>query len=78
MNYNRLINSFLRRIGRRLLNRGIDAGIDIYAKRNRDCRADEADAPLTPEEKARANEARQMAKKARKAAKLARRISRFR
>lgn len=68
MNIERLITMILRQATRRLVHRGVDAGIDLAAGRGR--KTDE----MTPEERQRAAEAKQMAKRARQAARLTRRM----
>lgn len=68
MNVERLLTMILRRGLGRLVNRGVDAGIDLAAGRGRT--ADE----MTPEERQRARQARQAAKRARQAARLTRRM----
>ena len=58
-------------IFRRLLNRGISAGIDMASRRGKD------PAQMTPEERQQAQSAKQTAKRARQAMRLGRRIGRM-
>lgn len=68
MNIEQLINMILRRATRRLVNRGVDAGIDYAARRGR------PDEVLTPEERRNAKAARQAARRAKQGAKIVRRM----
>ena len=68
MNAERLISTILRQLTRRLVNRGVDAGIVLAARRGRG--KDE----MTPEDQARARQVKQTAKRARQAARLVRRM----
>lgn len=68
MNVERLISMILRRATRRLVNRGVDAGIDLAARGGRG--PDE----MSPEDAARARSAKQAAKRARQASRLMRRL----
>ena len=78
MNANQLVNMFFRIVARKFMNRGIDAGINAYSRRGKKNAGAGTEAPLSPEEKQRAQEARKMAQKARQGAKLVRRMGRFR
>jgi len=71
MNIQRLMNMFINLVMRKVMNRGIDAGIN-YATRGR--KDDDEAIPADPE---RAESAKAMAKKARQGAKLARRLGRM-
>ncbi len=73
MNMNSIINMVLRRVIGKLINRGVDAGIDLAAKRGRN---DDhpATQDMTEEERARANQAKQLAKKARQGARITRKL----
>ncbi|MFP5478302.1 MAG: hypothetical protein ACLGIE_01245 [Alphaproteobacteria bacterium] len=64
MDWNRLINQ----LTRMFLRKAVNKGIDMAARRGK------ADADLTPEERKRAQSAKQMADKAQKAARLGRRF----
>lgn len=71
MNIERLISMFMRLFVRKIMNRGIDAGID-YASRGRGEKTE-----ATPEDRDRAKSAKQLAQKARQGAKIMRRIGRM-
>ncbi len=71
MNIERLIRMIVRMFTRKLMNRGIDAGLD-YATRKGD-----KDKPVTQENRERAKQTKAIAKKARQGARLARRIGRM-
>lgn len=71
MNIERLIRMASRRFMRKIMNRGINAGIDYAARRGSDPQN------MTPEEKQQARAAKQTARKARQGAKLLRRIGRM-
>ncbi len=71
MQIDRLLMTLLRRVMGPLLNRGIDRGIDLAAGRG--VSADE----MTPADRARARQAKQLARRARQAARLTRRGGRF-
>lgn len=75
MNIERIITMIIRQVSRRFINRGIDAGIDMAARRKRGGQ-DGSGAPeqLTPEEHKRAAAAKDAAKRARQAARLTRRM----
>ena len=64
MNVNQLINMLMRRFSRIFINKSID----FAARRGRDPQE------MTPDEKARARSAKQMARRAKDAAKLMRRM----
>lgn len=68
MNVERLISMVFRMVTRKLLTRGVDAGIDLAAGRGR------AGGDMTPEDRQRAAQAKQAAKRARQAARLTRRM----
>lgn len=68
MNIERLISMILRQATRRLVNRGVDAGIDLAARGGR------SHEEMTPEERQRARAAKQTARRARQAARLIRRM----
>ncbi len=68
MNPERLIMMILRPLINRLVNRGLDAGINRVAGKGKP--QDE----MTPEERQQAKAARQMSKRARQAARLTRRM----
>jgi hypothetical protein len=70
MNANQIINMVMRMLGRRLINGGINKGIDLAAGRGKPA------AEMTPEEHAQATQARQLAKRARQAARITRRLGR--
>ena len=76
MNINQILNMAMRLFMRKVLSRGINAGMDLAARRGGGGDAAPSE-PLTPEERQRAREAKQTAKRARQAAKLGRRIGRF-
>jgi len=67
MDLNRLISMAMRLVMRR----GVNMGIDYASRRGKDAKA------MTPEERAQAKSAKDMANKARKGARLARRIGKF-
>lgn len=67
MDMNRLINMVIRMVMRR----GMKAGIDYAARRGQDPKT------MTPEERAKAVEAKDLAGKARKGMRLAKRMGRF-
>lgn len=71
MNANRLINMVIRQITRRLVNLGINKGIDLASKRGR------KDADLTEADRDQARDAKEMAKRARQAQRATKRIGRF-
>ena len=71
MNVNQIVNMVLRMVVNRLLRRGIDAGIDRVAGKGRPA------GQMTPEERRRAQAAKQGAGRARQALRLGRRIGRF-
>ena len=73
MNMNQIINMAMRIIMRRILGRGIDAGIKMATRRG----GSERDQVLAPEERERARMDKTTARKARQAAKLTRRMGRF-
>jgi len=68
MNIERLISMILRQFTRRLVSRGVDAGIDLAARRGRDR------TEMTPDERDRARNVKQTAKRARQASRLLRRM----
>ena len=70
MNIERLMSMFIRLFMRKVMSRSIDAGIDYTTGRR-------GKAEASPEDRARARSAKQMAKKARQGAKIARRIGRL-
>ncbi len=67
MNANQLINMVIRMV----LRRGVNAGINYVARRGRD------PATMTPEERAKSAETKDLAGKARKGARLAKRMGRL-
>ena len=80
MNANQLVNMFVRIVMRKFMNRGIDAGIDAYARREgKGARRDDGDdKPASAQERKRAQDAQAMARKAKQGARLIRRLGRFR
>ena len=70
MNIERIITMIIRQVTRRLVSRGVDAGIDMASRK----RGGDGDAPMTPEERARAQAGKDAAKRARQAARLTRRM----
>ncbi len=73
MNMNQIITMVIRIIMRRILGRGIDAGIKMATRRG----GSEQNHDLTPEERATARMAQKSVRKARQAASLTRRVGRF-
>ncbi len=73
MNMNQIITMVIRIIMRKVLGRGIDAGINMATRRG----GSEPDHNLAPEDRASARMARKTARKARQAASLTRRMGRF-
>ena len=74
MNAKAIIDMFMRLFLRKIMSRGIDAVINLFARRGSNKAKGE---PLSEEEQARARKARDVAEKARESARLARRIGRF-
>ncbi|MBN2905447.1 MAG: hypothetical protein JXJ18_01930 [Rhodobacteraceae bacterium] len=72
MNANGLINMAVRIVMRKLMNKGVDAGIDLASRRGQG--AQHPDAPPDPKLQARTRETR---KRAQQAMKIARRMGRF-
>lgn len=68
MNIERMIMMIGRMIMRRVLHRGVDAGIDYASRRGKDREE------LTPEERKRAQSAKATAKRAKQGARLMRRM----
>ncbi|MHA6268122.1 hypothetical protein ACXYMP_14780 [Aliiroseovarius sp. CAU 1755] len=68
MNVNQIINMIIRRVTRQLVNKGVDAGIDMAARRGK------SDDEMSPEDKARARQSKDLAKRARKAQKVSRKL----
>ena len=68
MNVDQIINMVMRIVGRRLIGRGINQGIDLVARRGR--KAED----MTPKEKQQAQTGKQMAKRVRQMSKLTRRM----
>jgi hypothetical protein len=68
MNLNQLINMAVNIVTRRLMNIGINKGIDAISRRGN------SKAPMTPEEARQARTARAAAKRARQAARITRRM----
>ncbi|MEZ5884849.1 MAG: hypothetical protein R3D53_13725 [Paracoccaceae bacterium] len=68
MNLNQLINMAVNIVTRRLMNIGINKGIDAISRRGN------GKAPMTPEEARQAKTARAAAKRARQAARITRRM----
>ncbi|RVT85147.1 hypothetical protein DXV76_05070 [Rhodobacteraceae bacterium CCMM004] len=71
MNVNRIVTMVTRMIMRRLISKGVNAGLD------RAFGAKKPNAQMTPEERRQAAAAGQNARRARQAAKMARRAGRF-
>ena len=71
MQIDRLFMMLLRRLLGPLLNRGIEKGIDLATGGGK------APADMTPDERARARQGKQLARRARQAARLTRRAGRF-
>jgi hypothetical protein len=67
---NSIIDMILKRLLGTLVNRGVNAGIDLAARRGKPA------SDLTPEERTQAQNAKQIAKRARQAARLSRRMMR--
>lgn len=70
MDLSRLIQMIINTLMRRMVNKGVDMGINYAAKRGK------PDADMTPEDHEQARAAKEMAKRARQAANLARKIGR--
>ncbi|MEZ5731388.1 MAG: hypothetical protein R3D97_03575 [Paracoccaceae bacterium] len=70
MDLNRLINMVINTVTRRLVNLGINKGIEMAARRGK------TDGPMTAEERAQVKAGRDMAKRARQASKITRRLGR--
>lgn len=68
MNVNQLINMIIRIVTRRLMNKGVYAGIDLAARRGK------AKEDMTPEEREEARKAREIAKRGRQATRIGRRL----
>lgn len=68
MNANQLINMIIRVITRRLMNKGVNAGIDLAARRGK------AKDDMTPEEREEARKARELANRGRKTMRIGRRL----
>lgn len=73
MNINGIINMILRRVIGQLVNRGVDAGINAAARRGPGKDGQTAQ-QLTPEEQARARQAKEAAKRTRQAARVMRKL----
>lgn len=71
MQIDRLFMMLLRRLLGPLLNRGISKGVDLFAGRGK------APEDMSPEDRARVRQAKQLARRARQAARLTRRGGRF-
>ncbi|MEX5729383.1 hypothetical protein Ga0609869_002736 [Rhodovulum iodosum] len=69
MNANRMINMAVRIVMRKLMNKGINAGVDLAARRGQG-----NDDPADPQKRAAAQ---QTAKRARQAMRVTRRMGRF-
>lgn len=71
MSLNSIVNQFGRILTNRLMNWGINKGIDLASRRG-----SKPDAPMTPQQRKQAQANRQAVKRARKAAQLVRRMGR--
>lgn len=71
MNAEQLINMIVRRVLRIGVDRGINAGIDAFARKGK------SREEMTPEERAQAKKGRQTAGSARRMLRMGRRIGRF-
>lgn len=71
MNFNQLINTVVRVVTHRLINLGINKGIDFATRKGRKPEASQ------PHGDAQKQRARETAKRARQAAKVTRRLGRF-
>ncbi|OIP87775.1 MAG: hypothetical protein AUK37_00825 [Rhodobacterales bacterium CG2_30_65_12] len=74
MNFERILSMIFRRVLGRLVNKGVDSGINLAARRGGRGQTDAGESQMTPEEHARARAAKQAAKRARQAARLTRRM----
>ncbi len=63
-----ILNTVMRLFGRRMINLGINKGVDVAARRGK------PEADMTEAERAQARSARQAAKRARQAVRLGRRL----
>ena len=72
MNLERLLSMIFRRVIGQLVNRGVNAGIDVAARRGGRGQGEEE--PMTPEQRQRAKQAKEAAKRARQASKMMRRM----
>lgn len=75
MNANQIISRLSRMVMRRLLNKGVTAGIDRVVG-GKSQRADDQ-AEMTPQARRQSKEARQFARRAKQAARMVRRIGKF-
>ncbi|MDO5621095.1 MAG: hypothetical protein Q4G24_06465 [Paracoccus sp. (in: a-proteobacteria)] len=76
MNMNQILNMLQRMLLRRAMNWGINKGIGMLGKRTAQngAQTDQPEAPMTPEERKRVQQSRDMAKRARQAARITRRL----
>ena len=70
MDLNRLLQQLMNMFLRRAVNKGINMGVDYAARRGK------APAEMTPEERAQAKSARDLAKRARQVSRITRRLGR--
>jgi hypothetical protein len=68
MNANHLLNMIIRIVTRRLMSKGVNAGIDLAARRGK------SKEDMTPEEREEARKAREIAKRGRQATRIGRRL----
>lgn len=72
MNIERILMMIFRRVIGRLVNLGVDKGIDMAARRGG--REPQPQQQMTPDERQRAKQAKESAKRARQASKMMRRM----
>ncbi len=75
MNVNQIINMAMKMIMRKVMSRGIDAGMNMASKKRATPHEDEQN--LSKEERARLQQANETSKRTKKAMKVTRKIGRF-
>jgi hypothetical protein len=79
MNFDRIVSMFMRVIGRRLINGGINKGMALAARKGKSATPAAASAKAVPQsdaERQQTQSARDTAKRARQAARITRRLGR--
>ncbi len=75
MNVNQIINMAMKMIMRKVMSRGIDAGMNMASKKS--AQPQEEEPNLTKEERARLQQSKDNSKRAKQAMKVTRKIGRF-